>query len=561
MNAALLVIVAATLVGLWRARGKGWRNPAVWLQPIAAALLAATVLPPSVSVDGAILTVLTPGATAEQQRALPWLAPLIALPGVDAPRRAESVPDLATALRRHPQAQSLRVIGNGLPLRDQAAVGERALRFDAAAEAGIVAVDAPSTARLGTRIVIRGRVAGPAVRVALHEPGGAQADGAMLDGDGSFQVSTIARASGTAQFELRAFDAADRLLDHAAVPLIVDAGERLRVRYRAGTPDADAKYWRRWAQDAGLAVAYRAGLSDGVQLSADDASLDAEALAATDLLVIDERAWAALTGDEKTALLAAVDGGLGLILKITGPLDATVAADWSALGFATYALDVPVAVTLDRRLAMRERAGFTAAPVDIGDAAGITPLLRADDGSLLAASRTRGVGRIAIWRLLDSYRLVLGGEGARYGALWGDALAQLSRPVPPPAVGPQIPGNVWVDERAVICGLGDAASLLPPDGIAQLLTVRADGCAAAWPGEPGWHWLQTAADRWPLFVRAADDASGLRAARDREATTLLESESLSSEPPVAVSVRLPRWPWFLGWLLVVSLLWWRERQV
>eukprot|EP01035_Chromulina_nebulosa_P033939 gene33939-45466_t len=82
-----------------------------------------------------------------------------------------------------------------------------------------------------------------------------------VDAEGGFRLSTVARAAGAVQFELRAFDAADRLIDKAAVPLIVTAGERLSVRYRAGTPDADAKYWRRWAQDAGLTVAYRAGLS------------------------------------------------------------------------------------------------------------------------------------------------------------------------------------------------------------------------------------------------------------------------------------------------------------
>ncbi len=559
MNAALLLIAAATLIGLWRARRRPWRDPAFWLQPIAAALLAATLLPPSVPVDGSTLTVLTPGASTEQRRALPWFAPLVALPGADAPLRADAVPDLATALRRHPQARALHIVGNGLPLRDQAMVGERALRFDAAAESGIVALDAPSTVKLGSQIVIRGRVATPAVRVALHDPSGAQVEVAAVDGEGGFQLSMMARAAGATAFALRAFDAADALLDVAAVPLIVEAGERLSLRFLAGTPDADAKYWRRWAQDAGLAVAYRAGLSEGVALSADNTTLTPETLAASDLLVIDERAWALLTADEKAALLAAVDSGLGLILKATGPLEPAVAADWAALGFPTTAADAPLSLTLDRRLAMRERDGFTAAPVVIAASSDITPLLRADDGTVLAAWRARGAGRIAIWTLLDSYRLVLAGDAARHGALWGDALAVLSRPVPPPEAGPQLPGEAWVDERAVLCGLGAAASLLSPDGVALALSVRADGCAAVWPGEAGWHRLQTAADTWPMFVRAANDARGLHAARDREATRKLQREASTSLPQTRVQVRLPRWPWFLAWLIVAGLLWWRER--
>ncbi|WP_293394200.1 hypothetical protein [Nevskia sp.] len=560
MSAALLLIVTAMALGLWRARGKGWRDPAFWLQPFAALFLAMTVLPPSIPIDGSTLTVLTPGTSAEQRRALPWFAPLAALPGADVPLRADAVPDLATALRQHPQATALRIIGNGLPPRDQAASGKRGLRFDAAPEFGIVALDAPSTAKLGTQIVIGGRVAKPGWRVALHDPSGAQVDVATLDGEGGFRLSTIARAAGAVQFELRAFDAADLLIDKAAVPLIVTAGERLSLRYRAGTPDADAKYWRRWAQDAGLTVAYRAGLSAGVQLSADDASLTPEALAASDLLVIDDRAWLQLGADEKAALLAAVERGLGLILKASGSLDAAVGAEWATLGFATTPLDAPASLTLDHRLAMRERADFTAAPVTINEAANLTPLLRADDGALLAAWHAQGAGRIAIWRLLDSYRLVLAGDAARYAALWGDTLAQLGRPLPPPSAGPQTPSETWVDERATLCGLGAAASLLSPDGQTLPLSVRADGCAAAWPGESGWYRLQTGADTWPMYVRAADDARGLRANRDRDATLRLQRQPATDAAPVRIKVPLPRWPWFLAWLIVVSLLWWRERR-
>ncbi len=559
MSTALLLIVAATALGLWRARRKGWSDPAFWLQPVAALLLVMTLLPLSISVDGSTLTVLTPGTSAEQRRALPWFAPLAALPGAEAPLRADAAPDLATALRQHPQTTALRIVGNGLPPRDQTAVGEHASRFDGAPEFGIVALEAPSTAKLGTQIVIGGRVAKPGSRVALHDPSGVQVDVATLDGQGGFRLSTVARATGAVQFELRAFDAADMLIDHAAVPLIVTAGERLSVRYRAGTPDADAKYWRRWAQDAGLTVAYRAGLSAGVQLSADNAELTPETLAVSDLVVIDDRAWLQLAADEKAALLAAVERGLGLILKASGPLDTAVAAEWAALGFATTPLEAPSLPTLDRRLAMRERAGFTAAPLSIGESTQITPLLRADDGALLAARHARGAGRIAVWRLLDSYRLVLAGEAARYAALWGDTLAQLSRPLPPLSVGPQLPSEAWVDERATLCGLGAAASLLSPDGQTLPLSVRADGCAAAWPGESGWHSLQTGADSWPMFVRAADDARGLRSRRDGEATRRLQREPATDAAPVPIEVPLPRWPWFLVWLIVVSLLWWRER--
>lgn len=563
MNLVLALIAIATLTGAWRARRAGWRDPRLWLQPVAAVLLAATLLPPSLPVDVGTLSVLTPGTTAEQQRALPWRARRVALPGAVTAASVEPVPDLATALRRHPESRQLRLLGNGLPPRDLDAASGLALRFEPAPEAGIVAIEAPARARLGTQLVIRGRAAAPAVRVALHDPSGAQVEVASVDGDGGFRLSAIARAAGSARFELRAYDAADALLDHAALPLLIEPGERLSLRYRAGTPDADAKYWRRWAQDAGLDVAYRAGLSEAMALSSDDpaaAALTPEALAASDLVVIDERAWEALSADETSALLTAVDGGLGLLLKLTGPLPPAVAADWAALGFATTPLEAPPAVTLDQRLAMRERAGFTAAPAAIRAAPALTPLLRADDGSLLAAWTARGAGRIALWTLLDSYRLVLAGEAGRHGSLWGEVIARISRPLPPSGQGPQLPRDSWIGERLVACGLGAAAGLQAPDGTVQTLLVDAAGCAAAWPGVAGWHQLQSGGASHALYVRAADDAAGLRALRDREATRRLAAVAAAGTVPVERPQRLPRWPFWLGWLGVVSLLWWRERQ-
>ena len=38
-----------------------------------------------------------------------------------------------------------------------------------------------------------------------------------------------------------------------------------------------------------------------------------------------------------------------------------------------------------------------------------------------------GRGRIALWTLTDSYRLVLAGRDDLYGELWSDAIATLAR--------------------------------------------------------------------------------------------------------------------------------------
>src|SRR5690606_18275773 len=129
-----------------------------------------------------------------------------------------------------------------------------------------------------------------------------------------------------------------------------------------------------------------------------------------DLVVIDERAWAALDATQQTALRAAVEDGLGLLLRVTGPLDAAVAADWSRFGFRIAPDDVAGAVVLadstnrDGGSAALTRHAITVEP------AGLASMLRARDGSMLAAWGGIGRGRVGMWWLADSFRLALAGD-------------------------------------------------------------------------------------------------------------------------------------------------------
>ena len=166
----------------------------------------------------------------------------------------------------------------------------------------------------------------------------------------------------------------------------------------AGGADAESKYLRRWVIDSGSALASRISLSRGIEQRRNDTELTAQTLQATDLLVIDERAWAALAGASKTLIRSAVDEGMGLLLRIGGPLSALTRADWAALGFAIEDADLPrSAYLLDgggdievARLPLRVVADDSVA------------LLSASDASVLARWRAHGQGRIAVWLPLDT---------------------------------------------------------------------------------------------------------------------------------------------------------------
>ncbi len=557
------ILFLATGLATWRKLRRGERGLSLWLQWPAALLLYLTLFPPLSSLRGDALTVIAAGANTADLAA-PGGQPIVSLPGAKAPASAEAVPDLATALRRHPAVSQLTIVGAGLSARDREAVGSRVLQFEPAPTQGLVELHAPAEVPLGQQWSVSGRAAAPVRRVELRDPSGAVADAVDLDAAGRFNLSATARGVGAVRFELRLQGAEHAPLESVSVPVIVTGGEPLDVILRYGAVNPELKFWRRWAADAGLTASVSAGLTEGITLHEGDAQLTPATLAKADLVIVDARGWAALEAPEKAALLAAVAQGLGLLLRADGPLAPETVADWRSLGFIVSGTGAPTSVTLDRRLGLRELSAFTLAPVAV-DAGGSHVQLQADDGTPLAWWHSEGEGRIGLWRLVDSYRLMLMGEPERYANLWASTLDLLARPRAPLPPAPILPGNVWVYERAVLCGLGAAANVLAPNGGAAVpLVVDAQSCAGFWPSAPGWHVLQTSAGSWPFYVRAPDDGRSLRTALDARATAAMASPTGSGSaidkaiPPVKMP--MARWPWFLGWLALSALLWWGERR-
>jgi hypothetical protein len=559
-----VLLVAAAAIVIWRQRGRGARDLGLWLQLPVALLLYFGLFPPPVSLRGDALTVMAAGGAASQSRSLPRNQPVVVLPGAQGPALAESAPDLATALRRHPAVNRLTIIGGGLSARDRTAVAGRALSFQAAPAQGLLELHAPASVPVGRQWALSGRTASPRRRVELRDPGGVVVDAVDVDRAGRFALSATARGEGVVRFELRLLDGAHAIEESASVPLIVVGGTPINVIVRFGAVNAELKYWRRWATDAGLTFSVAAAITPGVSVRAGEPRLTTDSLARSDVVIIDARGWSTLDADEKAVLRQAVTHGLGLLLRADASFTPETLAEWRDLGFALAPTRSPVTVTLDQHLGLRDRTPFTAAAVTVTSPTSVVEFA-ADDGTPLAWWHDLGDGRIAVWRLVDSYRLILLGEPERYANLWASTLELLARPRAPAPPVPRLPREAWVLERTVLCGLGSAAAVRTPSEQTVGLTVDA-GCAGYWPGEAGWHRLETGGGAWPFYVRAGDDGRSLRAALDAAATAALvtpEGDAATtgthSRPP-ALHAPMARWPWLLGWLAVTALMWWWERR-
>jgi hypothetical protein len=558
------------------------------LSLVSAALLAVVLFPPTTSRPTGSLLVLTAGSTTQALSKHSGAAHVVALPEAPALAGVERVPDLATALRRHPASRELIVAGIGLPLRDQQAAAGRPLRFDATPlPRGVVEFHAPNEIVAGRRWSLQGRVQGVAQGHAeLRDPAGERVDRVPLATDGGFLLQGRARAPGRVDWSLRITDASGKTVEDLALPAEVTAGAPLRMWALSGGPDPELKYLRRWAVDAGLSLRTRISLGAGMAIG-DVPSVNAETLREVDLLVLDERAWRGLAAGQRVALRAAVREGLGLLLRITGPLSAADRRELQSLGFSVQ--DVEMATRVQLPPALLDEAATADAGDGVGDAIEALasratepalalmrrpvrvratdglPLLTDEKNEPLALWRSEGRGRVGLWWLSDSWRLVLAGQAAAHGQLWSEAAGVLARARPAGRARLLQPaeGRARIHQRAVFCGLSPMASVVGPQGSAQPLRIDpasgVEACAAYWPAHSGWHELRDGEQRFAFHVRGADEAAALQAQALGAATQRL----VRDQAAIAIAEHKtpgPRWPWFLAWLSVTALLWWLEQR-
>ncbi len=579
---AAIAVAACVRLVLWWRRAAEAERAAPWrlalllaAQPLLAALLYLSLFPPRMAGAGAgTLSI----ATRDAPRRLALGGErLIVLPEAPDGLGGEAAPDLATALRRHPEVLRLHVLGQGLEPRDRPAAQGRAVVFDPApAPVGVAELYPPAPVAPGAGFTAAGRTRGlSGGTVDLLDPAGQVADSEPLPASGAFSLAGAAREPGPALFAVR-LRGGGRTVETVDLPVWTAAAPAPKVLLLAGAPGPEIKALRRWAADSGIALQAAVTLGGGLELGDPRPPLNASTLGGLDLVVVDERSWAGLSAGDRAALAAAVRDGLGLLLRVTGPLPAGVRDSWRALGLplgdgeaaigARLApAGAPTASTPDEVVL----PDLTRRPVDV-PAQGSTPLLRDATGAVLARWRAEGLGRLGVWSVTDSAGLVTAGFGQRYGDLWATMVAALARPAPA-AIAVTFDSDPREGRRLALCGLKGEAQVREPSGAwTRLLVDPATGgaaCAGYWPAEAGWRILrlrvpgQPAPQEQGFYVRPAAQAPGLAAEDDRTATLALAAAPPARSAFAGAGSDAPGspWPWFLAWLLAAAALWRFER--
>lgn len=583
-----LAIVLAIAMGVIRlvhwqrgapteARAPRWRLALlIALQLAAGGLLYMMLFPPSVATRTGTIVVATRGAPSAL--ALTAGEVLVALPEAGAIDGAARMPDVATALRRHSSAARIRIEGEGLVPRDQSPVG-LPIDFDPPPRPrGLIDLASPGPVAPGSIFSVGGQVGTlPSGIVELVDPANAVVDRATVTRGQRFVLSGDTRTPGLALFAVRLRAASGALIEQVAVPVETLVQPQPRVLVLAGAPGAETKFLARWAQDAGIDLDEDIDLGAGVRVG-DAAPITAAALGDTDLVVIDDRRWATLGTGQRAALTTAVNGGLGLLLRPTGPLSQSTRRSWAALGVSVSGGDD----SRPLRLGATDTLPAPDAPIDADtestadalpelarrdlahEGPGAISFLRDAEGNALASWRARGRGRIGLWTVTDSYALVLTGRRDRYGEMWSELFSVLARPDDGGRL--RVDGFARAGQRVALCGVVGEGEVTDPAGTRRALPVDPaagdQACAAYWPERSGWHLARDGQDRETAFyVHPTDAGPSLITAANREATLALAA--LPSAPRAGVEPpRVPGspWPWFAALIAALASLWWLERN-
>ncbi|WP_122468465.1 hypothetical protein [Brevundimonas lutea] len=563
---ALAVIGGGVSLGMKRRRAEAAERGPIWrfalllvLQVAAGLAVWLTLFPPPGGPRAGGLVVATAGAPKEIDVGVGDT--LIALPQAGEVTGAERAPDLATALRRHPGVAAIRVVGQGLTARDRAAGVDRAVRFDPPPlPVGVIALDTPGPGAPGTPFALAGRVNGVDGGLAeLISPAGEVLARQRLADPGEFSLAAARGVAGVALYQLRIASADERVVETLDVGIESVAVQPPRVRVLAGAPGPEPRFLRDWAERSGVDLEVSYALGADAALGGAGGRLGSGTLGETDVLVVDERRWEALSEAEKSAVRGAVADGMGLLLRPTGPLSAGTRRDWASLGFVLGVGDgeVPVNLTEGEDAAI-DPPTLSRRDLDLAASGAVTVASDAES-EVLTAWRPVGRGRVGVWTLADSYALVLTGRSDLHARLWAETISALARPVERAPV--RVEGWPRQGERLALCDLPPDAELVGPQGVAALIPdSRSGGCAAAWPSSNGWMSVRAGGDVIGSFHAApTDQGRALTAYGDRQATIALSGEA-RREVQAGSTTPGSSWPWFATWLALMTALWVVERR-
>ena len=500
---------------------------------------------------------------------------------------ATTVPDIGFLVRNNPEISSLHIVGEGVPSYALHALrGLQVQRHPVSPRPGIQSVNVLDATWSGQPVRIQGQVfldgdqmeRGPLI-LFLDGPGGRSDSVSILtEGVSTYTLADLPRQAGRYEYHLTLEEADGDTLSTELLGVVIRDPVPLNILVLQGAPRFETRHLKDWVAQAGGQMAIRSTVSQDRyrnefvnQPERDLSSLTSTLLGLFDVVLVDRRALASFSVNERRVLQRAVEEeGLGLLF------DADLIETQGVRGLEEM-FKVFQGGEMDEGEGRRVRLGWEgqrlassipAVPYMIRPGWGIEPLMRGEDEQVVAAVRQQGLGRLGISLVTETYRWVLEGNPAMHAAYWSYLLSALAQERDGmDQWDMQVEGLAFRDApvRVVLdtsdpaprgyVAVGEAVDTVY---LAQDLVSPSRWQGTYWPQQVGWHRISrpfadsSSATPFWFFVHEPTTWQALQSAENMKATAAFAATS--SEDGVQNERPLTKRPLPLGWFFALFLL-------
>ncbi|KQS37034.1 hypothetical protein [Pedobacter sp. Leaf194] len=494
---------------------------------------------------------------------------------------AVPIPDLSYFLANHKDVRKLNIYGEGLSKHELRNLHEYELNFHPSEGiTGIISASWPAQIKSTQQLLVQGIYQNKSEeKVKLLFKGmGSSIDSISVEGKSSksFSFSTQPKQIGKAVYNLISFDGKDTLAKEP-VPFLVDEQLPFKVLILASFPDFEYKFLKKWLYDNHYPLAFRSQISkdkysseflamDSINLN----KISTNSIKKFDILIIDEEELAAMNAGERSAIDAAVTGGMGLFIRVSSLKALTPASS----KFGRF----EVSNTKEKELKVMlkdEKHKFSSLPLEqklfLRSTQNDLPLLTDGGGKVLVNSTIKGAGKVLVSSLPSTFNWLLTGKKNDFTTYWSTILSAAVKKRNENQSLKILPQFPVVNEKARLIVDIPTSGKIPSLNIdsirltpLQNIELPFEWEAVFYPTKNGWHNLVVNQSAEPFFIYQKTDWQALKIQQKILATRQFVAkakikESKIKQSAVNVEEELSIWWFFVGFLLASAFLWFEAR--
>lgn len=489
------------------------------------------------------------------------------------------ISDLAYHLQENPSIKKINIYGYGLGDDELVALKNHQVAFYPSNKpAGIISASWPKKINATTELVAQGiynNSSNKNIWIKFYGMGFTQ-DSLQVKANTkvNFSLKAQPKQIGKAVYQIIALHKNDTLAQEP-IPFEVNIKQQLKVLILASFPDFEYKFLKKWMYENEYEVIFRSQISknnysvDFLNTNNVDVNrLSSSLLKKQDILIIDEDEFKALSGAERNIINAAVEDGMGLLIRITNAkangttqnIKRSEVLENTAK--ATQVKDIMGEIELNE-LPFAQTLFLTSTADE-------QPLFKTSNGKIIVNSSINGVGKILTSTLTSTYQWQLSGKNADYAKFWSSLLTKAARKLNTEQSFEILPAILAVNKggRLIVNSVSNQIPTVQYNNIKlaprQNMEIFYQWDARFWPSQPGWNSILINQNIANVFVHGNSDWQQLKNANKLTLTSDFVKKQAANnynEEKVIqiVSKEVSKWWFLLMFLFSVTYLWYEQR--